>query len=103
MAASHPHLFQPSVTDEIEILKLATNHFLPNQVMLQWHPTIGEDIPTPNIEEIVVFSSLFQCGLGLPACDFLQGILDHYKIELVHLSPTPFSKSYFLSTSMKLF
>jgi hypothetical protein len=55
--------------------------------MLQWRPTAGEDIPTPKTEEIMVFSSFFQCGLGLPACDFLWGILDHYKIELVHLNP----------------
>jgi hypothetical protein len=55
--------------------------------MLQWRPTAGEDIPTPKTEEIMVFSSFFQRGLGLPACDFLWGILDHYKIELVHLNP----------------
>jgi hypothetical protein len=55
--------------------------------MLQWRPTAGEDIPTPNMNEIVVFSSFFQHGFGLPACDFLHGLLDHYQIELVHLNP----------------
>jgi hypothetical protein len=54
--------------------------------MLQWHPTVGEDLPTPNTNEIVVFSS-FQRGFGLPACDFFCGLLDHYQIELVHLNP----------------
>jgi hypothetical protein len=34
-----------------------------------------------------VFSSSFQCGFGLPACDFLHGLLDYYQIELVHLNP----------------
>jgi hypothetical protein len=87
MAALHPHLFQSSVTDESEIHKLVVNHFLPDRAVLQWHPTAGEDIPTPNTTEIVVFSSFFQCRFGLPTCDFLGGLLDHYRIKLVHLNP----------------
>jgi hypothetical protein len=73
--------------DESEILKLVENHFLPNRVVLQWRPTKGEDIPTPNTKEIVVFSSFFQRGFGLPACNFLRNLLQHYQIELVHLNP----------------
>jgi hypothetical protein len=87
MAASHPHIFQPSITDEREIHKLIVNHFLPDRVILQWCTVTREDIPTPKTTEIVVFSSFFQCGFGLPACAFLQGLLDHYQIELVHLNP----------------
>jgi hypothetical protein len=34
----------------------------------------------------VVFSSFFQRGFVLPTCDLLRGLLDHYKIELVHLN-----------------
>jgi hypothetical protein len=55
--------------------------------VLQWHPATGEDIPTPNTIEIVVFSSFFQRGFDLPACNFFHGLLDHYKIKLVHLNP----------------
>jgi hypothetical protein len=55
--------------------------------VLQWHPTAGEDIPTPNTNKIVVFASFFQRGFGLLVCDFLRGLLDHYQIELVHLKP----------------
>jgi hypothetical protein len=87
MAASHPHLFQSSTADETEIRKLVVNHFLPDRAMLQWRPTAGEDILTPNTKEIVVFSSFFQHGFGLPACDFFWGLLDHYKIELDRLNP----------------
>jgi hypothetical protein len=87
MAASHPHLFQPSITDESEICKLIANYFLPDCVVLQWCPTTEEDVPTPNTTEIVVFSSFFQHGFGLPAYDFLRRLLDHYQIELVHLNP----------------
>jgi hypothetical protein len=87
MAALHPHLFQPSVVDESEIHKLVVNHLLPDRAVLQWRPPAREDIPTPNTNEIVVFSSFFQHGFGLLACDFLYGLLDHYKIKLVHLNP----------------
>jgi hypothetical protein len=87
MVASHPHLFQTSITDEEEIHKLVVSSFLPDQVVLQWRPTAGEDISTPNMNEIVVFSSFFQCRFGLPAYDFLRGLLEHYQIELVHLNP----------------
>jgi hypothetical protein len=87
MAASHPHLFQQSITDESEILQLVTNYFLLDRAVIQWCPAAGEDIPTPNTKEIVVFPSFFQPGFGLPTCDFLHGLRDHYKIELVHLNP----------------
>jgi hypothetical protein len=59
MAASHPHLFQASAVDESEIRKLVVNHFLLDRTVLQWRPATGEDIPTPNTNEIVVFSSFF--------------------------------------------
>jgi hypothetical protein len=42
---------------------------------------------TPNMIEIVVFSSFFQCKFSLPAYDFFRGLLDQYKIKLVHLNP----------------
>jgi hypothetical protein len=54
--------------------------------MLRWLPAKGQDIPTLNMKEIVVLSSLFQHGFGLPSCDFFRGLL-HYQIELIHLNP----------------
>jgi hypothetical protein len=55
--------------------------------VVQWHPATGEDVPTPNTNEIVVFSFFFQRGFRLLVCDFLCGLLDYYQIELVHLNP----------------
>jgi hypothetical protein len=71
MATSHPHLFQRFNVDENEICKLVKNHFLIDRAMLQWPPAAGEDMPTPNTKEIIVFSP------------FLPGL----QIELVHLNP----------------
>jgi hypothetical protein len=87
MAASHPHLFHPSVADENEICKLIKSYFLSDREVLQWRPAAGEDIPTPNTNKIVVFASFFQRGFGLSVCDFLRGLLDYYQIEQVHLNP----------------
>jgi hypothetical protein len=87
---SHGHLtpmFQRFATHKNEIHKLVASHFLLDRAVLQWRPTAGEDIPTPNTNEIVVFASFFQRGFSLPVCDFLRGLLDHYQIELVHLNP----------------
>jgi hypothetical protein len=75
MAASHPHHFQPFVTNKKEICKLVENYFLPDHVMLQWRPAAGEDIPTPNTNEIVAFSSFLQHRFGLPAYNFPHPIL----------------------------
>jgi hypothetical protein len=50
--------------------------------VLRWRPANGEDIPTPNINEIVVLSSFFQHGFGFPTCEFLCGLLHHYEIKL---------------------
>jgi hypothetical protein len=55
--------------------------------VLQCRPAKGEDIPTLNTKEIVVLSSFFQHGFGIPTCEFLRDILHHYQIELIHLNP----------------
>jgi hypothetical protein len=86
MATSHPHLFQSSVANESEIHKLIVNHFLLSRVVLQWHPVTKEDITSPNTNEIFVFS-FFQRKFALLTCNFFRGLLDHYKIKLVHLNP----------------
>jgi hypothetical protein len=59
MVASHSEMFQKSIADERKIWKLVRNHFLLEREVLQWQPANGEDIPTPNTNEIVVLSSFF--------------------------------------------
>jgi hypothetical protein len=80
-------MFQITTADESELLRLDENRFLPDSVVLQRWPTKREDIPTSNTKEIVVFSSFFQRGFGLPTCEFLRGLPHHCQIELVHLNP----------------
>jgi hypothetical protein len=46
----------------------------------------GEEIPTPNTNEIVLSKAFFLRGFGLPSCNFFRGLLHHCKIELIHLN-----------------
>jgi hypothetical protein len=63
MAASHLHLFQASIADESDIHKLVVNHFLPDRVMLKWRPAAGEDLPTPNTNELFLSTRIRPPGL----------------------------------------
>jgi hypothetical protein len=47
----------------------------------------GEDIPTLSTNEIMVSKAFFQSGFGLPSCNFFYNLLNHFKIQLVHLTP----------------
>jgi hypothetical protein len=86
MVASHPKMFSISMVNEADLALLVEDGLLAPQVVLQWLAAYGEDIPTHNTQEILVMKPHFQRGFGLPACNFFRGLLDHYKIELVHLN-----------------
>jgi hypothetical protein len=49
----------------------------------------GGGVPTEDVKEQVVFASFFERGFNLPARDFFRGLLFYYKLELVHIVPTP--------------
>jgi hypothetical protein len=83
----HTHTYSRHQSDEGEIRKLVAGYFLPDGEVLQWHPTTGEDIPTPNTNEIAVFASIFQRGFGPTVYNFFHDLLDNYQIKLVYLNP----------------
>jgi hypothetical protein len=43
--------------------------------------------PTEGTSETVIFLAHIERGFGIPAGDFLRGLLHFYHIELVHLAP----------------
>ena len=45
---------------------LVIDRVLPDRVMMGWHPSIGEEFPTPCIDEIVIFEDYFYRGFGVP-------------------------------------
>jgi hypothetical protein len=54
---------------------------------VEWRAAAGEEFPSEDVKEQVVFSSFFERGFNLPARDFFRGLLYYYRLELVHLVP----------------
>jgi hypothetical protein len=52
-----------------------------------WRLAAGEAFPTEGTGETVVFIAHIERGFGVPAGDFLCGLLQFCRIELVHLAP----------------
>lgn len=44
-------------------------------------------MPVEDTNEVIVFTSFFVRGLGLPVCSFVRGLLDFYSMNLTHLNP----------------
>jgi hypothetical protein len=76
----------PTVTEE-QIQSLADRRLLRPKAQVGWRPVAGEEFPTEGTGEIVVFLAHIERGFGVPAGDFLRGLLHFYHIELVHLAP----------------
>ena len=53
---------------------------------IYWQNALGEISPSIRDSEIVLFSTFVEHGLALPACDFLQGLLYYYGIQIHHLT-----------------
>jgi hypothetical protein len=54
---------------------------------VEWRAAAGEEFPSEDMKEQVVFTSFLEHGFNLPAGDFLCGLLYYYRLKLVHLVP----------------
>jgi hypothetical protein len=72
---------------EAKIQFLVDRDLLRPKAEVEWKVAVGEEFPTEDVKEQVVFSSYFERGFNLPAGDFFCGLLYYYKLELVHLFP----------------
>jgi hypothetical protein len=54
---------------------------------VEWRVAAGEDFPSEDVKEQVIFASFFERSFNLPAGDFFRGLLYYYRLELVHLVP----------------
>jgi hypothetical protein len=52
---------------------------------VEWRAAAGEEFPSEDVKEQVVFASFFERGLNLPVGDFFHVLLYYYMLELVHL------------------
>jgi hypothetical protein len=70
---------------EAKIQSLVDYGLLRLKAVVEWKAAVGEDFPTEDVKEQVVFTSYFERGFNLRAGEFFHGLLYYYKLELVHL------------------
>jgi hypothetical protein len=83
-----PHVaWVRSTMTEAKIQALVDRGLLRPKTEVEWRAAIGEDFPSEDVKEQVVFGSFFERGFNLPTGDFFRGLLYYYRLELVHLVP----------------
>jgi hypothetical protein len=80
-------VWEMSTEIEEQIQPVVDRGLLQPKAQVGWRPAVGEEFPTEGIGETVVFLAHIERGCGVPAADFLRGLLHFYRIELVHLVP----------------
>jgi hypothetical protein len=76
-----------STMTEAKIQALVDRGLLRPKAEVEWRATTGEQFPSEEVKEQVVFASFFEHGFNLPMGDFFGGLLYYYNLELVHLVP----------------
>jgi hypothetical protein len=76
-----------STMTEAKIQALVDRGLLRPKAEVEWRAAAGEEFPSEDVKEQVVFASFFEHGFNLPAGDFFRGLLYYYRLELVHLVP----------------
>jgi hypothetical protein len=51
---------------------------------------LDEQVPTPALDEVVVFRDFFICGLRFPCNPMLVAMLDKFSVKIHQLSPNSF-------------
>lgn len=80
-------VWMKSVMMQERIQSLVDRELLSPQALLDWKPTTGQEFPSEDTVEVVVFMPFFERGFGIPIGDFFRGLLNYYRIELGHLNP----------------
>jgi hypothetical protein len=76
-----------STMTEAKIQVLVDWGLLQSKTEVEWRAAIGEELPSEDVKEQVIFASFFERGFNLPAGDFFRNLLYYYRLELVHLIP----------------
>jgi hypothetical protein len=76
-----------STMTEVKIQTLVDRGVLCPKAEVEWRAAAGEEFPSEDVKEQVVFASFFERGFNLPAEAFFRGLLYYYRLELVHLVP----------------
>jgi hypothetical protein len=76
-----------STMTEAKIQALVDRGVLRPKAEVEWRAAAGEEFPSEDVKEQVVFASFFERGFNLLAGDFFRGLLYYYRLDLVHLVP----------------
>ena len=79
--------WEKSKLSEAAISSLVSCRLLQSRTLIQWQPAEGHGRPSEKTSEIVLFKAFVECGLAIPGCDFLRGLLFFWGIQLHHLTP----------------
>ena len=60
---------------------------LPEKQITGWRCCYGEEFPSEDTNQAVVFKSFYEKGFALPAGAFFRGLLHFYVLEVTHLKP----------------
>ena len=60
---------------------------LPEKQISGWWCCYGEEFPSEDTNQMVVFKSFYEKGFVLPAGAFFHGLLHFYGLEVTHLKP----------------
>jgi hypothetical protein len=93
-------VWEPSTVTEEQIQALVDRELLRTKMEVGCRPAAGEEFPMEGTGETVVFLALIEHGFGVPAGDFLHGLLFFYRIELVHLVPKLNHHHFYLYPSL---
>jgi hypothetical protein len=76
-----------STMTETKIQALVDRGLVRTKAEVELRAVVGEQFPSEDVKEQVIFASFFERGFNLPARDFFCGLLYYYQLELVHLVP----------------
>lgn len=72
---------------EEDLKDMEAHGILPEKVISEWRCCYGEEFPTEDRTETVVFRSFYDKGFGLPARAFFRWLLHFYGLKVIHLKP----------------
>jgi hypothetical protein len=64
-----------STMTEAMVQALVDRGLLRSKAEVEWRAAAGEEFPSEDVKEQVIFASFFECGFNLPAGDFFRGLL----------------------------
>ena len=79
--------WKSSKCTDSHLLNLVESHLLQPQNIMHWRRSDGESFPHEEGNESVVFLPHVFRGLGFSVSDFFRGLLQHWGVQVHHLTP----------------